>query len=109
MPVAATVSFYGGGIRRARWPGIAPAIDLAATVSAPWIGFYGDKDTGIPVEEVERLRTALELAAAPTEIIRYPHAAHAFALDAAEHRYAPVEAQDAWRRTWAFLAAHLHS
>jgi carboxymethylenebutenolidase len=109
MPVAAAVSFYGGGIRRARWPGIAPAIDLAATVSAPWIGFYGDKDTGIPVEEVERLRTALELAAAPTEIIRYPHAAHAFALDAAEHRYAPVEAQDAWRRTSAFLAAHLHS
>jgi hypothetical protein len=29
-----------------------------------------------PVEEVEQLRPAVELAAAPTQIIRYPHAAH---------------------------------
>jgi len=107
-PVAAAVSFYGGGIRRPRWPGIAPAIELAAHVSTPWIGFYGDKDTGIPVAQVEQLRTALDKAAAPAEIVRYPRAAHAFALDPAERRYAPAAAQDAWRRTWAFFAEHLH-
>jgi carboxymethylenebutenolidase len=106
-PIAAAVSFYGGGIRRARWPGIARGIDLAARVSAPWLGFYGDKDTGISVEQVEQLRAALDMAEAPAEIVRYPNAAHAFALDPTEHRYAPFDAQDAWRRTWDFLAAHL--
>jgi carboxymethylenebutenolidase len=108
-PIAAAVSFYAGGIRRARWPGIAAGLKLAAHISAPWIGFYGDKDTGIPVEQVEQLRTALDMAAAPAEIVRYPNAAHAFALDPAEHNYAPADAQDAWRRTWEFLAAHLRS
>jgi carboxymethylenebutenolidase len=108
-PIAAAVSFYGGGIRSARWSGIAPGIELAAGVSAPWIGFYGDRDKSIPVEQVEQLRTALTAASAPTEIVRYPHAAHAFALDPAAQEYAPSEAQDAWQRTWRFLAEHLHT
>jgi len=107
IPVTATVCFYGGGIRRSRWPGIAPGIELAAAVSTPWIGFYADKDTGIPIAQVEQLRTALVAAPAPTQVVRYPDAAHGFALDPAARNYAPAEAQDAWRRTWAFLAAHL--
>jgi hypothetical protein len=53
-------------------------------------------DTSIPIEQVEQLRTALEMAAAPAEIVRYPIAAHALALDPTEHRYAPIDAQDAW-------------
>jgi carboxymethylenebutenolidase len=105
--IAAAVSFYGGGIRRARWPGIARGINLAARVSTPWLGFYGDKDTGISVDQVEQLRTALETAAAPAEIGRYPNAAHAFALDPTEQRYAPIDAQDACRRTGDFFATHL--
>jgi hypothetical protein len=48
-PVAAVVSFYGGSVRSARWPGIAPGIELAAGICAPWIGFYGDLDKSIPV------------------------------------------------------------
>lgn len=108
-PVAAAVGFYGGGIRSARWPGIAPGIELAAGICAPWIGFYGDQDKSVPVEHVEQLRTALTAAPVPTEIVRYPHAAHAFALDPAERRYAPSDAQDAWQRTWTFLAEHLHT
>jgi carboxymethylenebutenolidase len=106
-PVAAAVSFYGGGIRRARWPGIAPGIELARRLSTPWIGFYGDKDRGIPVAQVEQLRTALASAPVPGEIIRYPHAAHAFALAPADRGYDAAEAADAWRRTRAFLAEHL--
>jgi len=107
IPVTATVCFYGGGIRRSRWPGIAPGIELAAAVSTPWIGFYADKDTGIPIAQVEQLRTALEAGPAPTQVVRYPDAAHGFALDPAARNYAPAEAQDAWRRTGAFLAAYL--
>ena len=73
-------------VSAARWPGIAPGIELAAGICAPWIGFYGDLEKSIPAEHVEQLRTALEAAPMPTEIVRYPHAAHAFALDPAERR-----------------------
>ncbi|MBE3076150.1 MAG: dienelactone hydrolase family protein [Actinobacteria bacterium] len=53
----------------------------------------------LTVEHVEQLRTVPEAASVSAEIVRYPHAAHAFALDAAERRYAPCNARDAWQRT----------
>jgi carboxymethylenebutenolidase len=33
-------------------------MDIVGSLKAPVIGFYGGKDTGIPVESVEKMRTA---------------------------------------------------
>ena len=103
----AAASFYGGGIEAGRF-GFAPLVELAPTLRADWIGFYGDLDKGIPVEQVESLRDALAAGDVDTEIVRYPDAEHGFHCDAREAVFNPAAAADAHRRTLDFLATHLH-
>src|SRR5579862_982748 len=55
--LGAAVSFYGGGVKEGRF-GFPPLVDVAPHLRAPWLGLYGDKDTGIPVDQVEELRAA---------------------------------------------------
>jgi carboxymethylenebutenolidase len=103
--LGASVSFYGGGITEGRFG--EPALrELAPTLQTPWLGLYGDEDSGIPVEQVEELREAAARAPVPTEVVRYAGAGHGFHCDARSSYHAP-SAQDAWARTLAFLEAHL--
>jgi carboxymethylenebutenolidase len=103
--VGAAVTFYGGGITTGRF-GVAPLVDEVRSLRAPWLGLYGDQDPGIRTDEVERLRTALERSAYPTEIVRYPDAGHGFHCDARDS-YEKASALDAWERTVDWLARHL--
>ncbi len=105
--VDAAVTFYGSGIAKSRWSGIEPGLETAASVRVPWLGLYGDKDQSIPVEQVETLRTAIEQVNAPTQIVRYPTAGHAFASAPDSPRHVREAAEDAGIRTREFLAAHL--
>ena len=59
------------------------------------IGFYGGRDEGIPLADVERMQVALAAAGTPSEIILYPAAGHAFNADYRSSYHAP-SAQDAW-------------
>jgi len=104
--VGAAVTFYGGGLTKGRF-GLPPLVELAPRLKAPWLGLFGDLDTGIPVEEVEQLRAAAASASVPTEIIRYPNAEHGFNCDR-RASYNADAAADAWRRTLAHFAANLH-
>lgn len=104
-PVSAAVTFYGGGITEGRF-GFAPLATLAPRLRAPWLGLYGDQDSGIPTVEVEALRRAAARADVPTEIVRYPDAGHGFHCDA-RASYAPDAAADAWSRTLAWLDTHV--
>jgi len=106
QPIGASVGFYGGGIASGRM-GLDPLVDLAPKVSAPFLGQYGDDDTGIPVEQVEDLRSALESARVPTQIIRYPNAGHAFHCDARPAAYREQAATDAWARTLDWFGRYL--
>lgn len=112
--LGAAVTFYGGGIAEGRF-GFPPMAELAPKLQTPWLGLYGDLDlpsdhgAGIPVEEVEALRRAAAAAAVPTEIVRYPEAGHAFHCDARPQLYHQASAEDGWRRTLNWLAAHLDS
>lgn len=105
--LGAAVTFYGGGLVTPP-PAYAEALPallpLAATMETPWLGFFGDLDEGIPVRDVEVLRTAL--AGKDAEIVRYPYAGHAFHCDARE-AYVAEAAGDAWRRTLGWLDGHL--
>jgi carboxymethylenebutenolidase len=104
-PLGAGVTFYGGGLAEGRF-GLPPLIELAPELKAPWLGLFGDKDQGIPVEQVEALRAALSAAPVDTEIVRYPDAGHGFHCDARPD-YHEASARDAWTRMSAWFGRHL--
>jgi carboxymethylenebutenolidase len=104
--VGAAASFYGGGVVAGRF-GLAPLVELAPTLRAPWLGLYGDLDQGIPPEQVEALREAARSASVSTEVVRYPEAGHGFNCDARPGAFNAPAAADATSRTLAFFAAHL--
>lgn len=103
--LGASVTFYGGGITEGRFDE-PPLLDLAPALRTPWLGLYGDEDTGIPTDDVEALRAAADGAPVPTEVVRYPDAGHGFHCDARD-AFVPAAARDAWRRTVEFLGTHL--
>jgi carboxymethylenebutenolidase len=104
-PLGAAVTFYGGGIAEGRF-GAPALVDLAPKLQTPWLGCYGDQDTGIPADQVEQLREAAARAPVDTEIVRYPDAGHGFHCDA-RSAYHEASARDAWSRTLAWLDGHL--
>jgi len=105
-PIGAGVGFYGGGIVTARFPQFPALIDELGALTVPWLGLFGDLDTGIPVDEVETIRTTLANASAPTEVIRYANAGHGFHCDAREG-YVEDAAKDAWAHTLDWFGQYL--
>ncbi|MBP3959648.1 dienelactone hydrolase family protein [Gemmata sp. G18] len=77
-------------------------IDLAGDIKAPVLGLYGEKDTGIPVKDVEAMRAALKKADKPGEIVLYPDAPHAFYADY-RPSYRKEAAEDGWKRLQAWF------
>lgn len=104
-PLGASVTFYGGGILEGRF-GEPPLAELAPGLQTPWLGIFGDEDTGIPVDQVETLRTAAAGSPVDTAVVRYPDAGHGFHCDA-RSAFRPAPARDAWQRTIAFFGEHL--
>jgi len=105
--LGAAVGFYGGGIAVARRPGFPVLIGEVAKLATPWLGLFGDKDQGIPVEDVELLRETLKRdAGVPNAIVRYPDAEHGFHCDV-RASYHEASAKDAWARTLDWLRSHL--
>jgi len=72
-------------------------LDVAGSLKFPVLGFYGGKDAGIPLEQVEAMRKALKAAGSQSEIIVYPDAQHGFNADY-RPSYNEADAKDAWRR-----------
>jgi carboxymethylenebutenolidase len=83
-------------------------LDIAAALHVPVLGLYGHKDSGIPLDTVDRMKAALAVgsaAARKSEIVVYPDAPHAFHAD-----YRPSfrkgAAEDGWRRCLDWLRTH---
>jgi carboxymethylenebutenolidase len=104
--VGAAVSYYGGGIATGRM-GLAPLLDVAENLRSPWLGLFGDLDTGIPVAEVEALREVTDRLNVHTEIVRYAQAGHGFHCDARPAAYNEEATKDADVRVRAFFDANL--
>jgi carboxymethylenebutenolidase len=104
--LGAAVGFYGGGIVHARFPQFPALVDRTPALKTPWLGLFGDKDKGIPVEDVESLRTALADASVDGEIVRYADAEHGFHCDV-RPAYNAAAAADGWDRTLAWFGDHL--
>ena len=80
--------------------------DLLRPVNAPILGIFAADDQGIPVSGVEAFRDALGDLYKDYAIHIYPDVGHAFANPTGQ-RYNEEAAEDAWRRTTAFLRHHL--
>ncbi|MGA2124335.1 MAG: dienelactone hydrolase family protein [Acidimicrobiales bacterium] len=104
--IGAAVSFYGGGISVGRM-GLPPLLEVAEHLVSPWLGLYGDLDSGIPISDVEDLRTLTDSLPVVTEIVRYPQAGHGFHCDARANAFNEEASRDADERTREFLDAQL--
>ena len=79
-------------------------IDLVTNLKAPVLGLYGAADTGIPLESVDRMKSALSqlaaqgnVAAKDSNFVVYPDAPHAFHADY-RPSYQEGAAKDGWKR-----------
>lgn len=103
--LGASVTFYGGGVTEGRF-GFGPLVEEAPALRAPWLGLFGDKDAGIPIDQVEQLRAAAATSGQPTEVVRYADAGHGFHCDLRADYHAD-SALDAWRLTLEWFEQHL--
>ena len=90
--LSAAIGYYGGAI--ARFAGDKPTV--------PTQLHFGEKDAGIPLTDVEIIRTKRP----DVEIHVYPGAQHGFHCDE-RASYDKTSADVAWPRSLAFLAKHL--
>ncbi|MBN9342419.1 MAG: dienelactone hydrolase family protein, partial [Comamonadaceae bacterium] len=83
-PVKAGVAWYGRLAGEASALAPRHPLDVAATLTAPVLGLYGEKDSGIPLDTVDKMKEALHkgsAAAQASEFVVYPDAPHAFHAD----------------------------
>ncbi len=84
--VAAGVAWYGRVVGQPTALQPLHPVDVAARLKAPVLGLYAGRDGGIPLETVERMRSALGVSEATaaskaSNIIVYPEAQHGFYAD----------------------------
>src|ERR1700731_2014896 len=98
----AGVAFYGPPVDPPNpvWP--KSPTQLAPEMKAPVLGLYGEADTGIPVAQVEALKSALAEAKKPAEFKIYPAAPHGFHADY-RASYRKEAAEDGWNQMKAWL------
>lgn len=98
--VRAGVAWYGRLVGQPSALAPTNPVDVVGALKAPVLGLYGGKDTGIPLDTVERMKTALaggSEAARRSAFHVYPDAPHAFHADY-RPSYRKEAADDGWRR-----------
>jgi len=106
--IKAGVAWYGRivGDKNALTPN--NPIDIAASLHGPVLGLYGGADTGIPLDGVEKMKTALaagNAASKASQLVVYPDAPHAFHADY-RPSYRKEAAEDGWKRCLAWFKIH---
>jgi carboxymethylenebutenolidase len=96
--VGACVVFYGGH------PNVKPDLD---SLQAPVLGIYGGKDTFVTPQVVDDLDRRLTALGKRHAFHTYPQQGHAFFNDTRPEVYDAAAAEDAWKKTVAFLQAEL--
>ncbi|MDO8531699.1 MAG: dienelactone hydrolase family protein [Dehalococcoidia bacterium] len=106
--VKACVVFYGGRIvtrdRTASAP--VPPVEMTSNLEAPVLGFFGDLDAGIPLDDIKELEATLKRLGKSGEFHVYKGAPHGFFCDE-RGTFRPEAAKDAWQRTLVFFQRHL--
>ena len=95
--IAATASFYGGGVA-VSCPGESGAtVELTPQIKGEMLCLFGADDHGIPPEQVDKIEAALNAAGTRYTVSRYPGAGHGFFRDGSES-YNESAAADAWEK-----------
>ena len=107
-PVKAGVAWYGRLVGTANDLMPKNPIDLAANLRAPVLGLYGEKDGGIPLDTVEKMKAALatgNAASKASQFVVYPDAPHAFHADY-RPSYRKEAAEDGFKRCLEWFKAN---
>ena len=105
--VKAGVAWYGRLVGQASALTPRHPLDLAGALKAPVLGLYGEKDGGIPLDTVDKMKAALSTgspAAQRSAFVVYPDAPHAFHADY-RPSYRQAAAEDGWQRCLAWFQA----
>jgi carboxymethylenebutenolidase len=104
--IKAGVAWYGG--LSPAPPGITTTpMDITDKLNAPVLGLYGGADSGIPIQQVERLRAGLLAFGKDKDSVIhvYPDMPHAFHADY-RNTYRKEAAEDGWKRMLAWFRKH---
>lgn len=107
-PVKAGVAWYGRLVGQASDLTPKHPVDIAPILKAPVLGLYGEKDTGIPLDTIDKMKAALAggtAAAKASEFVVYPDAPHAFHADY-RPSYRKEAADDGWKRALGWFKAN---
>jgi carboxymethylenebutenolidase len=103
--VKAGVAWYGRLVGDATALNPRHPVDVAARLNGPVLGLYGAADTGIPLDTVDKMKTALaagNAAAKASSFVVYPEAPHAFHADY-RPSFRKEPAEDGWKRALAWF------
>lgn len=78
-----------------------------ASLDAPLLGIFAERDDSIPVADVLRFRERLRALGKNSKVLVFPDVGHAFA-DPGEKAYDQEAAADAWMEAVEFLDARMH-
>jgi carboxymethylenebutenolidase len=106
IPIRAAVIWYGAAGQR-EWQVNAtqpkPLDDLIGAITCPVFGAFGEADHLISLDDVRRLRNALEAHQKSYEIHVYKGAPHGWLNDTMPGRYRKAEAEAGWAAQQRFL------
>ena len=107
FPVAATASFYGGGVAQGA-PGNEgkPTVERSDQIKGRILCLFGENDAYIAPADVEKIRSTLAASGTKNEVVVYPGVGHGFFCDVRED-YDQKSADDAWTKVKALFAAEL--
>lgn len=103
--VKAGVAWYGRLVGDKNEFQTSHPIDGAPTLKAPILGLYGAKDAGIPLESVEKMKTALATGSSKSTFHVFENSGHAFHADY-RPSYVEADAKDGWQRCLAWFKEH---
>jgi carboxymethylenebutenolidase len=104
--VKAGVAWYGRVVGEKTAINPLHPIDVADKIKAPVLGLYGAKDTGIPVESLDKMKAALAAAVnTKSTFVVYHNSGHAFHADY-RPSYNEADAKDGFARALAWFKAN---
>ena len=92
--LAATVINYGH---------LATSPDSLKKIHASILGIFGGQDRGIPVSDVRAFEQQMKQLGKPIEVVVFPDAGHGFENPNNKPAYRADDADEAWKKTVAFL------
>jgi len=103
--VKAGVAWYGRLVGEASANNPRHPVDIAPGLKASVLGLYGAKDQGIPLESIEKMKSALAQGSSKSTFVVYPNSGHAFHADY-RPSYNEADAKDGWNRALAWFKTH---